>query len=355
MKKYIPSVQTNNNLKKEIVEELNAIIFKLDKGKYNKNLDSSVVAMIVAQLKEDCESLTNAIGNGKEDINNIYIKTKKQVETLKQEIEQTLSTKLEKAVDDLSYTVNMWTEILNGNLVDVDTDDTKVKLSWSKKRLNAKLQELRLIKLDYQKNEQRIEGDIKGIEKELAELENKMVAEENERIINELYRQITAAKSKIDALNIRRGNYSVCFNLIDMIDVNINEIVMAGEYATSELNKAKGMLNMGRIRETAVNPEKAIPILRVLQEDINKINEKVKSVDTKIFGRVEGQSTITNDAMNYKEELIRKKREKEQLENAISEIDTKLASPIDIDEEPKRETTEDFLKALDDLNGEGDN
>lgn len=350
MKKYTPSVQTNNNLKNEIAEELNAIIFKLEKGKYNKNLDSSAVAGIVAQLREDYETLTNAIGNGKEDINNIYTKTKKYIEALKQEIEQTLTTKLEKAVEDLSFTVNMWTEVLNGNLVDVDADETKVKLSWSKKRLNVKLQELRLIKLDYQKNEQRIEGDIKGIEKELAELENKMVAEENERIINELYRQITAAKSKIDALNIRRGNYSVCFNLIDMIDVNINEIVMAGEYATSELNKAKGMLNMGRIRETAVNPEKAIPILRVLQDDLNKINEKVKSVDNKIFGRVEGQATITNDAMNYKEELMRKKREKEQLANAMSEMDTKLANPT-VAAEPKKATTEDFLKALDDLNG----
>ena len=84
MKKYTPSVQTNNNLKNEIAEELNAIIFKLEKGKYNKNLDSSAVAGIVAQLREDYETLTNAIGNGKEDINNIYTKTKKYIEALKQ-------------------------------------------------------------------------------------------------------------------------------------------------------------------------------------------------------------------------------------------------------------------------------
>ena len=345
MKKYIPSIQTNNNLRNEVAEELNAIIFKLEKGKYNKNLDAEAISGIVYQLKEDYETLVNAIGCGKEDINKIYLKAKKYVENLKNEIEQTLITKVEKVVEDLSFAVNMWTEVLNGNLVDIDADETKVKLSWSKKRLNAKLLELRQIKIDYQKNEQRIESDIKGIEKELNELENKMVAEENERIINELYRQITAAKSKIDALNIRRGNYSVCFNLIDMIDVNINEIVMAGEYATSELNKAKGMLNMGRIRETAVNPEKAIPILRVIQDDLNKINEKVKSVDNKIFGKVEGQTTITADAMSYKEELLRKKREKEQLTNAMSEMDSKLTKSNVINS----------LKELDEISGEEEN
>jgi len=269
MKKYTPSIKTNNNLRNEIAEELNAIIFKLEKGKYNKNLDSEIMVGLIGQLKEDYEALINAIGNGKEDINNIYLKTKKYIGNLKNEIEQTLTTKVEKAVEDLSFAVNMWTEILDGNLIDVDADEAKVKLGWSKKRLNVKLLELRQIKLDYQKNEQRIESDIKSIEKELNELENKMIAEENERIINELYRQITAAKSKIDALNIRRGNYSVCFNLIDMIDVNINEIVAAGEYATSELNKAKGMLNMARIKETAINPEKAIPLLKVIQDDLN--------------------------------------------------------------------------------------
>ena len=90
MKKYTPSVQTNNNLKNEIAEELNAIIFKLEKGKYNKNLDSSAVAGVVAQLREDYETLTNAIGNGKEDINNIYTKTKKYIEALKQETKKTV-------------------------------------------------------------------------------------------------------------------------------------------------------------------------------------------------------------------------------------------------------------------------
>lgn len=346
MKKYTPSIKTNNNLKSEIAEELNSIIFKLEKGKYNKNLDSSAIIGIINQLKEDYDSLTNAIGSGKENINNVYVKTKKFVELLKNEIEQTLITKVEKVVDDLSFFINMWTEVLNGNLVDLDIDETKIKVSWSKKKLNLKLQELRLIKLDYQKNEQRIESDIKVIEKELNELENKMVAEENERLINELYRQITATKNKIEALNIRRENYSVCFNLIDMIDLNINEIVMAGEYATSELNKAKGMLNMARIRETAVNPEKAIPILKVIQDDLKKINDKVKAIDTKVFGKLESQITITADAMNYKEELIRKKNEKEQLSNAMNEIDSKLTKT-----ELNNEVENDSLKALDELNG----
>ena len=95
----------------------------------------------------------------------------------------------------------------------------------------------------------------------------------------------------------------------------------------------------------AVNAEKAIPILRVIQDDLNKINEKVKSVDNKIFGKVEGQTTITADAMSYKEELLRKKREKEQLTNAMSEMDSKLTKSNVINS----------LKELDEISGEEEN
>ena len=229
-------------------------------------------------------------------------------------MEQPLSIKMENSIDDLLFTVNMFKEVFNGNLTDIDNENSKeVKLGWSKKRLNSKLKELRDIKQEYVVNEKRLENEIVTIEKELAELEEKMINEDNERILNELYRRISSAKSKIDSLNIRRSNYSVCFNLLDMIELNISEIIQAGKYTTSELNKAKGMLNMGRLRETAVNPEKALPILKLIQDDVNKIHEKVSSVDEKVFGNVINQTTITSDAMKYKEELLKKRREKEIL------------------------------------------
>lgn len=324
MKKYIPSIQNNNTMKEEVLAELNAIVYKLSKGKFDKSLSEEVVNNAINSLRTEIDDLESAIGTGKEDIESIYKGTKKSIEQVKKQIEQQLTTKFESAIDDLSFNVSMWKEIIVGNLIDVDKENlAKVKLSWSKKRLNNKLNELRAIKEDYTLNERRLETEIKQIEKELAELEDKMIEEDNERIINELYRRITASKSKIDSLNVRRSNYSVCFNLIDMIDINISEIIAAGEYATTELNKAKGMLNMSRIRETVVNPEKAIPILKVIQEDVKHINDKIKTVDEKVFGNLQGQATITNDAMSYKEELLKKRREKAGLKMASEEMESK--------------------------------
>lgn len=329
MKKYSPSIQNNNSLKEEIVAELNSVIYKLSKNKYNKSLDAASVKSAIHTLTNDCEDLKNSVGTGKEDILSVYKGALKDIEQLKKDIDQNLTTRFESSVDNVSFSINMWKDVVNGDLVDVDKENLNdVKLSWSKKKLNQKLNELREIKEDYASNERRLEVEIKDIEKELAELEDKMASEDNERLLNELYRRITSAKSKIDSLNVRRSNYSVCFNLIDMIDINVSEIIKAGKYTTTELNKAKGMLNMGRIRETAVNPEKAIPILRVIQEDVKQINEKVKIVDEKVFGNLSSQATITEDALKYKEELLRKKREKESLNATKNELDSKLNSDI---------------------------
>ena len=327
MKKYIPSIQNNNELKNEALEKINTLIYKLSKKKYNLSLNEESVENALGVLKSDFADFENAVGTGKEDIESIYKSTINAVDKLSKEMNQALTSRFENAVDELSFSICMWKDVTDGELISADEINIeKQKLGWSKRRLSNKLSELKEIKEDYQKNEQRLEAEIKAFEKEITELEDKMLDEDNQRILNDIYRNITATKSKIDSLNVRRSNYSVCFNLLDMIELNIGEIVVAGEYATSELNKAKGMLNMKRIREMAVNPDKAIPILKVLQDDIKKISDKIKSVDEKVFTLSDGENTISNDALSYKEELMKKRREKELMKSANNEIDSKLSS-----------------------------
>ena len=54
MKKYKPSVKANNELKEEVVKELKAIIYKLEKGKFDDSLDKETVENII----KDAETLT---------------------------------------------------------------------------------------------------------------------------------------------------------------------------------------------------------------------------------------------------------------------------------------------------------
>lgn len=323
MKKYTPSIQNNNLVKEEILAEVNSIIYKLNKGKTATSISKDTIDNAITTLTSDCEELNNSIGTGKENLEGSYNNAKNAINNLKKAMEQNLDSRFITAVDDLSFAVCSMKDINNGSLIDVDTSEAE-KLSWSKKKLIEKLNELNAIKEDYSNNERRLESEINEIEKDQTELESKMMGEDNERILNDLYRRITAAKSKIESLNIRRSNYSICFNMLEMIEVNISEIVKAGKYTSAELNKAKSMLNMNRIKDTVVNPEKAIPILRVIEDDLKKIDEKVKSVDEKVFNNLNKDTTISEDAMKYKEELLKKAREKASLESEKAELESKL-------------------------------
>ena len=149
---------------------------------------------------------------------------------------------------------------------------------------------------------------------------------DNERRINDLYRQIKAVKSKIDMLNIRHGNYSACFNLLDMIYANAREILQATDFASEEIAKAKVLLNIDKLKKVIVEPDKAIAILKRMDADIKEIAGRTASMDGKVFGLDSGGAAVSADALAYKEELMRKQREKENLKNAaLAEENTEKA------------------------------
>ena len=161
-----------------------------------------------------------------------------------------------------------------------------------------------------------------------------MLNEDNERLINDLYRKISALKSKLDMLNVRRSNYSACFNILDIIYANASEILTASQFSMEEASKAKVLLNIGKLKAVVNEPDKAIAILKVMDKDIKAISEKVMSMDEKVFGLDTKQTSVTDSALAYKEELMRKKREKEFNGENLDELERgKVASTKKVGED----------------------
>ena len=72
MKRYTPSVNNNNNCREEVASELKAVIYRLEKGKYDAGLDGEAVAAVLGRLKEQLSDLEYSIGTGEEDIGILY-------------------------------------------------------------------------------------------------------------------------------------------------------------------------------------------------------------------------------------------------------------------------------------------
>ena len=204
-------------------------------------------------------------------------------------------------------------------VLETEEDVKKAKVTRSRKKLDNRLNELDEIKESFSVNAKRLDKDISAEEKDLAEMEEQMLSEENERKINEIYRRIKATKSKIDMLSVRRSNYSACHNLLDMIYANAKEILNATDFAAEEIAKAKVLLNIGKLKQVVSDPDKAIAILKRMDKDVKEIATKTTVIDEKVFDFDKGNAVVNEDALKYKEELMRKKREKEGLSESIEE------------------------------------
>ena len=318
-KKYQPSVKANNALKEEIVNELKALIYRLEKGRFDDRLDKESVEAAVGEIKAAAEGLEYAIGTGEENIAAVYEDTKQQIEDFKKKTGQELTNRIESAADELVFTLTLWKDVLDGNTaLDTAEDVKKAKVSGSRKKLNGRLAELGEIKDSFAVNAKRLDKDIVAEEADLKELEEQIVGENNERKINELYRKIKATKSKVDMLYVRRSNYAACYDLLDMIHANAREILNATDFAAEEIAKAKVLLNMGKLKQVVSEPDKAIAILKRMEKDLQAITAKTATIDEKVFNLDKGNVTVNEDALKYKEELMRKKREKENLSESIA-------------------------------------
>lgn len=326
-KKYTPSIKNNNQLKEKVVNEINAFIYRLERGRFTSEADQDALVRIIEDLKSDVELLNNTVGTGEENVGALADNILSLLKELKKISEQDMLHRIQDVADELDFNVNLWKDVLDGATAIPDEDEVKAaKVSYARRKLNSRLSELNEIKESFTANARRLEKEITGYEKDLAELDAAIMSEDNERKINEIYKKISALKTKLDSLIVRKSNYTTCFNLLDMIYVNANEIVEASDLAVEEIGKAKALLNIGKLKKVLSDPDKAILILKHMQKDIQEVYDRTQGVDAKLAEMNTTSATVSEDALAYKAELMRKKREKEghsDIDTPINETTTK--------------------------------
>ena len=100
MKKYTPSVKNNNELKQEVVNDLKAFVYRLEKGKYGE-LETDSVAAVLAALQEQLGALDDCIGTGEENIGALAKDAFAQLKVLKKEAAGSVTHRFEEATEEL--------------------------------------------------------------------------------------------------------------------------------------------------------------------------------------------------------------------------------------------------------------
>ena len=219
--------------------------------------------------------------------------------------------RIRKAAENLDFYVNSLRDVFEGKIVlSAGEEDEASKVTYTRRKLNERLAELRDIKDGFTTNSKRIEKEIQDFENDLEELNQAIADEDNERKINELFKRINAIKANIDSLAVRKDGYVACFTLLDAIYGNAKEIVAASDFAAEEIGKAKALLDIPKLKKVISAPDKAIIVLKRMQTDIKQIKDRSQMIDEKIAELNTSSTTVNQDALAYKAEIMRKQREK---------------------------------------------
>jgi hypothetical protein len=86
---------------------------------------------------------------------------------------------------------------------------------------------------------------------------------------------------------------------------------------------------MAKLKAVASEPDKALGILSAIKKDIEAMAARLKTIDAKVFGMANGRAAVSGDALAYKAELLRKKREREINLTLAKDMETEPAGPAE--------------------------
>ncbi|MBQ8424695.1 MAG: hypothetical protein IJX17_01580 [Clostridia bacterium] len=329
-----PSIGKNNELKEKVVKEVNSFIYDYEKGRILNN-NKEALNPVMQELKDDVISLENSFGTGNENVSSIYNEVTETLKKLKQPSTQDMLHRTQEAIGDLSFQINYWKDVLNGDAVVVfdKSNAATAKISYERRKLNLKLSELLKLKDDLKAQSDRIEKEIVLTEKDKREIDSIILNEKNQRKAAELVRNAKTKISQINTLSTHKKNYMACYDLLDTIYINAKEIVEVSDFEAQKIGKAKALLNIDMLRQVLTDPSKALYILERMNKEMELINTHTERIDDKILKTIYADDELNEETNDYIEQLKRERMEQEGLADIKKEMEQLQTGKTDVKKE----------------------
>ncbi len=321
-------LEKSNKLKDELMNVINAYIFKIERNDYLGSFANDCIKDVVNNLRKASSNLDNAIFSGEEEITSIYNQAMAKLNEFGDLLNGDSNYALQEGAKQILKHCETINQVANEELIIPTNVGNNLHqndgffLARKRKRVASKLEELNQVRNEILKFEKKIENDIIVQEKTKAELEDKMIDEENERVLNEIDRRLTSIESIIASLDVNKSNYSACFALLNNIYERLRPLVNDTLLANNNLDRVDALLKIGDLKNVLNNPKSALKILNIMNEDSKQILINVNQIDSKINDAIAGNANtkISESALNRRNELLRKKRERELNKENLSDL-----------------------------------
>lgn len=306
-------------LKTELLKEINLVIYKLEKGQFNKALGEEEVRDYLLEIRSVYKRLENSIGGTDTDITNGCAKVKADLKELKDAANDNLIGRFGDSVMSLICDIEEIIDLEAGAIEEITVSENKE--NREQRAFSRKLQEILTIEQEFIKNRNRVDDEISKIERDKKELDSKLLAESNPRLKQNIFRQIQASLNKIATLQVKSEQYASCYNLLDSIKTYANELVAAGSLSSVELNKAKIILNINRLRLVLDDPTKLKPLLKTIEMDLKKAQSDAKVIDQQMSAAFNLDPASYEEMNAYQNELIKSQTDKDAISSGVSELE----------------------------------
>jgi len=306
-------------LKQEILNDINLSLYHLEKGKHNKALDAEAVNSLLKDLRSSYKRLENSFGNGETDISLGCEKVRKSLKELEQAANGNLFGRFEDAavnlMADIDEIIDLENEVISVISEDVDNSSKR------QKTLFKKLGEISEIEQIFITNKNRVEAEIAKLERDKKELDSKLLAESSPRIKQSIFRQIQAEIKKMEMLQVKSSQYASCYNLLSSIKAYANELIKAGQFSETELDKARIILDINRLRYVLDDPAKLEPLLKRIAADLQKSQKSVADIETGIDKAFALNKESYDAMMEYEKNLIDERSQKQEISGTVSDLE----------------------------------
>ena len=270
-RRYKPSIEANNALKKAALSDVNDLIRAIENGRVRSQVPGNDLKDAISGLKKTVSKFDITLGLGSEDVSAVSEQVKKNVKALKKSIQRDLLYGVKGAVSDLEFTLKAWMGILSGDTFSFDFEESEPAKTHAVKKLEAKFKDLEAVGDEYRnlaitssERVNRHESDIAG----LKSLRDNAKNQSEEKMLD---LKIKSVENLLKIEMARNSAYTICNNAFETLCAHAQSLIAEVSVAPDKFPMADELLNVKKLRNLIDDPTNAGAVLKRMNEDIKEM------------------------------------------------------------------------------------
>ena len=290
-RRYKPSIEANNALKKAALADVNDLIRAIENDRVRSQVPGNELKDAISGLKKTVSKFDITLGLGSEDVSAVSEQVKKNVKALKKSIQRDLLYGVKGAVSDLEFSLKAWMGILSGDTFSFDLEESEPAKTHAVKKLEAKFKDLEAVGDEYRNLAITSSERVNRHESDIAELKSLRDKAKNQSEEKMLDLKIKSVENLLKIEMARNSAYTICNNAFETLCAHAQSLIAEVSVAPDKFPMADELLNVKKLRNLIDDPTNAGAVLKRMNEDIKEMLVNVDYIERTMYFDTTGNNS----------------------------------------------------------------